>query len=89
MNAVVLSDGVTGDGPAREVVWLVDVRRQDGSYVAQRFVGDGVYVDEDRAEDEAVALAGRLSIPLIDERTGVLPEPGGLVPCQPDTGDAA
>ena len=68
MNAVVLSDGVAGDGATRKVVWLVDVRRADGSIVAQRSDGEGVFDSEELAEDEAVALAASLGLPLSDER---------------------
>jgi hypothetical protein len=86
MNAVVLSDGVAGDGPARELVWLVDVRRADGSTVAQRFAGDGVFDSEELAEDEAVALAASLGLPLEDERNSTPADQSEL--CQ-DLGGAA
>lgn len=89
MSAVILSVGVQGDGPARSVMWMVDVLLPDGSVVPQQFDGEGVFDDEEQAEDAAAAMAAELGLPISDERPHAPPAPGGNRPCRQDLGGAA
>lgn len=88
MNAVRLSSAIAGDGPARESVWLVDVLLPTGG-TSCPLPDDGVFDDEEQAEDAAAALAAELGLPISDERPHDPPAPGGDRPCRPDLGDAA